>query len=48
MFKSLIDIYVLKNDEKELSGYLKTEKEGVLKSEKDDIIRCYLLNKQRV
>jgi hypothetical protein len=48
VFKSLIDIYVLKNEEKELSGYLKTEKEGVLLGEKEETIRCYLLNKQRV
>jgi len=26
VFKSLIDIYVLKNDEKELGSYIKTEK----------------------
>ena len=35
VFKSLIDIYVLKNEEKELSSYVKTEREGVLRSEKD-------------
>ena len=47
VFKSLIDIYVLKNEEKELSSYVKTEREGVLRSEKDETIRLYLLNKQR-
>jgi|LakMenE18May11ns_1017448.scaffolds.fasta_scaffold6870445_1 hypothetical protein len=35
VFKCLIDIYVLKNDEKELNAYIKTEKEGTLSNEKD-------------
>jgi hypothetical protein len=48
VFKSLIDIYVLKNDEKELNSYIKTEKEGPLATEKDDVIRLYVQNKQRV
>jgi len=48
IFKCLIDIYVLKNDEKEIGNYIKNEKEGVLVNEKDEIIRAYILNKQRV
>ena len=48
MFKSLIDIYVLKNDEKELSNYVKSEREGTLRGEKEDLIRSYIVNKQRV
>ena len=31
VFKSLIDVYILKNDEKELSNYIKAEREGVLR-----------------
>jgi hypothetical protein len=48
VFKCLIDIYVLKNDEKELSAYVKSEREGVLANEKDEIVRAYITNKQRV
>ena len=48
VFKSLIDIYVLKNDEKELSNYMKSEREGILKGEKEDLIRSYIVNKQKV
>ena len=48
VFKGLIDIYILKNDEKEISHYIKAEKESTLKNEKEDIIRMYVQNKQRV
>lgn len=48
IFKGLIDIYVLKNDEIEINNYVKTEKEGIFRNEKDEVIRAYIQNKQRV
>lgn len=35
VLRSLIDIYVIKNEEKAINSYLKTEREIVLKNEKD-------------
>ena len=46
--KCLIDIYVLRNDEKELDHYVRTEKEGALKGQSQDIISAYLKNKRQM
>lgn len=45
VLRSLIDIYVIKNEEKAINGYLKTESETVLKNEKEETIKDYIDNK---
>lgn len=35
VLRCLIDIYVIKNDEKSINAYVKSEKEDVLKNEKE-------------
>ena len=45
MLRSLIDVYVIKNEEKAINAYLKTEKESVLKNEKEETIKDYIDNK---
>jgi hypothetical protein len=47
VLRSLIDIYVIKNEEKAINGYLKTEKETALKNQKEETIKDYIENKAK-
>ncbi len=47
VLRSLIDVYVIKNEDKAINSYIKTEKEGALKNQKDEVIKRYVDNKVR-
>ena len=43
--RCLIDIYVIKNEEKAIVSYISTEKEGTLQHEKEETINKFINNK---
>ena len=45
VLRSLIDIYVIKNDEKSILKYITDQKEVILQGEKDEIIQKFITNK---